>query len=68
MGYIKIPKVYTYRDAIDEVKSAASRLKHKGFEIKIDEMDFESNYQIVIKIDKNKQKVESSTFFSEMVH
>ena len=48
------PKAYTFRDAIDEVKGTASRLKNKGFEIKIDEMDFESTYQIVIKIDKDK--------------
>jgi len=48
------PRSLTFRDAIDEVKSIASRLKHKGFEIKVDEMDFENTYQIVIKIDKNK--------------
>lgn len=50
----KPQKAFTYRDAIDEVKNTVSRLKHRGFEIKIDEMDFESTYQIVIKIDKNK--------------
>ena len=50
----KTPRAYTYRDAIDEVKSNVYKLKHKGFEIRIDEMDFESTYQIVIKIDKNK--------------
>ena len=48
------PRSLTFRDAIDEVKSVASRLKRKGFEIKVDEMDFENTYQIVIKIDKNK--------------
>ena len=48
------PRSLTFRDAIDEVKNVASRLKHKGFEIKVDEMDFENTYQIVIKIDKNK--------------
>ena len=50
----KTPKVYNFRDAVDEVKSISSRLKHKGFELKMDEMDFENTYQIIIKIDKKK--------------
>ena len=50
----RTPKSYTFGYAVSEIKSFASKLKNKGFDIKIDEMDFENTYQIVIKIDKNK--------------
>jgi len=50
----KTPKSYTFGYAVNEIKSFCGKLKNKGFDIKVDEMDFENTYQIVIKIDKNK--------------
>ena len=47
-------KVYTLKDAVSSIKSTAEKLKTKGFEIRVDEMDFENSYQVVIKINKNK--------------
>ncbi len=48
------PKTYTFGYAVTEIKALAGKLKHKGFDINIDEMDFENTYQIVIKIGKDK--------------
>ena len=48
------PKSYTFGYAVTEIKALAGRLKHKGFNINIDEMDFEDTYQIVVKIGKDK--------------
>ena len=48
------PKTYTFGYAVTELKALAGKLKHKGFDINIDEMDFENTYQIVIKIGKDK--------------
>lgn len=48
------PKSYTFGYAVNEIKTLANKLKHKGFDINIDEMDFENTYQIVIKIGKDK--------------
>ena len=45
---------FTLRDAVSDIKTNTAKLSNKGFEIKVDEMDFENTYQIVIKIDKNK--------------
>ena len=47
-------KPYTLRDAVSVIKNTGKKLKSKGFDIKVDEMDFENTYQIVIKIDKDK--------------
>ena len=51
---LKSTKSYTLRDAVNEIRNSAAKLKNKGFEVRIDEMDFEKTYQIVIKIDKDK--------------
>ena len=51
---LKEEEQITLRDAILAIKHVANRLRKKGFEIKVDEMDFEHNYQIVLKIDKDK--------------
>ncbi len=48
------PKSYTFGYAVTEIKALAGKLKHKGFDINIDEMDFENTYQIVVKIGKDK--------------
>lgn len=47
-------KVYTLKDAIDDVKSATLKVRNKGIDIRVEEMDFENTYQIIIKIEKNK--------------
>jgi len=51
---LKSTKSYTLRDAVKEIKNMVGKLESKGFEIRLDEMDFEKTYQIVIKIDKDK--------------
>lgn len=51
---LKQTKSYTMKDAINEIKNMAEKLKNKGFDIKLEEMDFENTYQVVIKIDKDK--------------
>ena len=45
---------YKLKDALDDIKNTAARLRTKGFEIKLEEMDFENTYQVVIKIEKDK--------------
>ena len=51
---LKSTKSYTLRDAVNEIRNSAEKLKNKGFEVRVDEMDFEKTYQIVIKIDKDR--------------
>jgi len=51
---LKSTKSYTLRDAISEIKNISKKLESKGFEIRLDEMDFEKTYQIVIKIAKDR--------------
>ncbi len=51
---LKSTKNYTLKDAIDNIKNTVDKLKNKGFDIRIDEMDFENTYQVIIKIEKNK--------------
>jgi hypothetical protein len=46
--------VYDLRFAINNVRQAVQNTKKYGFEIDIEEFDFENIYQIIIKIDKNK--------------
>ena len=41
-------------DAVDEIKNVATKLQNKGFDIKLEELDFENTYQVVIKIEKDK--------------
>ena len=49
---LKSTKLYTIEDAVNEIKSIVAKIKNKGINITTDDMDFENNYQIVIKIDK----------------
>ena len=48
------PKSYTLKDAVNELKNVAVKLQNKGFDIKLEEMDFENTYQVIIKIEKDK--------------
>ena len=45
---------YKLKDAIDDLKNTVSRLQTKGFDIRLEEMDFENTYQVIIKIEKDK--------------
>lgn len=49
---LKSSKTYTLEDAVNELKSVSAKLKNKGFNVRLDEMDFENNYQVIIKIEK----------------
>ena len=51
---LKDTKIYTLKDAVDEIKNVATKLQNKGFDIKLEELDFENTYQVVIKIEKDK--------------
>ncbi len=51
---LKTTQVYTLKDAINEIKGVTAKLQNKGFEIRVEEMDFENTYQVIIKIEKNK--------------
>lgn len=45
--------VNSLKDAVNEIRTTVSSLEKHGFVIKIEEMDFENTYQVIIKIDKN---------------
>ena len=47
-------KQYTLKDAVSDIKGCVAKLQNKGFDIRVDEMDFENTYQVVIKIEKDK--------------
>lgn len=51
---LKDTKIYTLKDAVDEIKNITTKLQNKGFDIKLEELDFENTYQVVIKIEKDK--------------
>ena len=51
---LKTTKSYTLRDVISDLKATVEKMRNKGFDIRVDEMDFENTYQIVVKIDKNR--------------
>ena len=51
---LKTTKSYTLRDVIGDLKATVEKMRNKGFDIRVDEMDFENTYQIVVKIDKNR--------------
>lgn len=51
---LKRTKAYTLKDGIADIKNIVSKIESKGLSIRVDEMDFERSYQIVIKIDKDK--------------
>ena len=48
------PKSYKLKDVVASIRSNVDKMREKGFYIRLDEMDFENTYQIVIKIDKNR--------------
>lgn len=45
--------LYTVKGAVDDIKGVISKLQNKGFEINLEEMDFENTYQVVVKIEKD---------------
>lgn len=50
---LKTTKIYTVEDAVNEIKSVIAKIQNKGIKITTEDLDFENNYQVVIKIDKN---------------
>lgn len=46
-------ELFSLRDAVAQIRNTVGKVREKGFIIKVEEMDFEKNYQIVIKIEKN---------------
>lgn len=48
------PKSYKLKDALQDIRNTTERLKNKGFDVKVEEMDFENTYQVVIRIEKDK--------------
>lgn len=51
---LKQTNIFTLKDAINEIKAVTSKLQNKGFDIRVEEMDFENTYQVIIKIEKDK--------------
>ena len=51
---INTKEFFTLRDAVGQIKELADVLEKKGFSIKLEEMDFERLYQVVMRIDKDK--------------
>lgn len=49
---LKTTKIYTIEDAVNEIKSVIAKIQNKGIKISTEDLDFENNYQVVIKIDK----------------
>lgn len=50
----EIPKL-DFNDCLDVVRDAVKRIEQSGFKVESEEMNFEKNYQIVIKIAKNEK-------------
>ena len=46
-------ELFSLRDAVSSIRKSVESVRNKGFVIKIEEMDFEKSYQIVVKIDKD---------------
>ena len=46
-------KNYSFYQMIQKIRDTLSELERAGAKIDTDEIDFENQYQIVIKIDKN---------------
>ena len=51
---LKQTNIFTLKDAINEIKTVTAKLQNKGFDIRVEEMDFENTYQVIIKIEKDK--------------
>lgn len=50
----EVPKL-DFNDCLDVVRDAVKRIEQSGFKVEREEMNFEKNYQIVIKIAKNEE-------------
>lgn len=50
----EIPKL-DFNDCLNVVRDAIKRIEQSGFKVESEEMNFEKNYQIVIKIAKNEE-------------
>ncbi len=50
----EVPKL-DFNDCLDVVRDAVKRIDQSGFKVESEEMNFEKNYQIVIKIAKNEE-------------
>ena len=46
-------ELYSLKDAVKELRRTVSNLENKGFVIKVEELDFENTYQVVVKINKD---------------
>lgn len=46
------PNSYTLQEAIEEIRSVVKKLEQAGVKVETDEMDFDRNYQVVIKFIK----------------
>lgn len=50
----EVPKL-DFNDCLNVVRDAVKRIEQSGFKVESEEMNFEKNYQIVIKIAKNEE-------------
>ena len=46
-------ELYSLKDAVKELRRTVANLENRGFVIKVEELDFENTYQVVVKIDKD---------------
>ncbi len=46
-------ELFSLKDAVSSIRESVESVRNKGFMIKVEEMDFERTYQIVVKIDKD---------------
>jgi len=46
-------ELFSLKDAVSSIRKSVESVRDKGFMIKVEEMDFERTYQIVVKIDKD---------------
>ena len=47
-------ELFSLRDAVREIREKIEDVSKKGFVIKVEEMDFEKTYQVIVKIEKDK--------------
>ena len=46
-------ELYSLKDAVKELRRTVANLENRGFVIKVEELDFENTYQVVVKINKD---------------
>lgn len=46
-------ELYSLKDAVKELRRTVINLENRGFVIKVEELDFENTYQVVVKINKD---------------